>query len=237
MLVKTRGIVLNFIKYRETSIISRIYTEELGLQTYIVNSVRQKSTTSRIALFQPFTLLDMVVYTSARGGITRISEYKCSYPYSSIPYDIRKSSILLFLSEMISYTIKEEEENRPLFDYIFQAMVFFDQQQEGFENFHLIFLLQLSFFLGFGPTSGADVTSQVAFAGSQQLIGGQPAVIHFQLFEEHLDNLLHQPEAAQIPNGKIRRELLYIVIKYYQLHVDKLGEIRSLQVLSEVLSE
>jgi len=237
VLVKTRGIVLNFIKFRETSIIARVYTEKLGLQTYIVNSVRQKSTTSRIALFQPFTLLDMVVYTSARGGITRISEYKVSYPYAAIPYDIRKSSILLFLAEMISYTIKEEEENQPLFNYMYQAMVFFDQQEQGFENFHLIFLLQLSFFLGFGPTSGTDITSQVAFTGSQQFIGGKPAIIHFQLFEDYLDNLLHRPEEAQIPNGRVRRELLQIIIMYYQLHVEKLGEIRSLQVLSEVLSE
>ena len=236
MLVKTRGIVLNFIKYRETSIITRIYTEALGLQTYIVNSVRQKSTTSRIALFQPFTLLDMVVYASAKGGITRISEYKCSYPYTSISYDIRKSSMLLFLSEMLSYTIKEEEENRPLFEYIYQALIYFDQQDEHFENFHLLFLLQLSFYLGFGPTSGADITSQVAFS-STQLISGRPAIIHFQLFEEHLDNLLHHPEATQIPNGKVRRELLNILIKYYQLHIEKLGEIRSLKVLSEVLAE
>lgn len=237
MLVKTRGIVLNFIKYRETSIITRIYTEELGLQTYIVNSVRQKTTTPRIALFQPFTLLEMVVYTSAKGGITRISEYKCSYPYVSIPFDIRKSSILLFLSEVVSYTIKEEEENRPLFEYLYQAMVYFDQQTEDFENFHLIFLLQLSFFLGFGPNSGADITSQVAFAGSQQFINGRPGIIHFQSFEEHFDKLLHQPEEARITNGKVRRELLHIIIKYYQLHVEKLGEIRSLNVLSEVLAE
>ncbi len=84
MLVKTRGIVLNFIKFRETSIITRVYTEQLGPQTYIVNSVRKKGPGARIALFQPFTLLDMVVYTSPKGGITRISEYKCSYPFASI---------------------------------------------------------------------------------------------------------------------------------------------------------
>ena len=237
MLVKTRGIVLNFIKYRETSIIARVYTEELGLQTYIVNSVRQKSTKSRIALFQPFTLLDMVVYTSAKGGITRISEYKCSYSYSTIPYDIRKSSMLLFLSEMVSYTIKEEEENRPLFQHIYQSMIYFDQQAEGYENFHLVFLLQLSFYLGFGPTSGADITSQVAFAGNQQFINGRPGILDFQLFEEHFNNLLHHPQEAQVTNGKVRRELLNLLIKYYQLHVEKLGEIRSLNVLSEVLAE
>jgi len=235
VLVKTRGIVLNFIKYRETSIIAKVYTEELGLQTYIVNSVRQK--TGRIALFQPFTLLDMVVYTSAKGGITRISEYKCNYPFSSISYDIRKSSMLLFLSEVVSYTIKEEEENRSLFNFLNNAIINFDQQQAGFENFHLVFLLQLSFYLGFGPASGAEITSQVAFSSGQQFVGGRPATLHFEVFEEHLDNLLHQPGKANIPNGKVRRELLHILIKYYQLHVEKLGEIRSLNVLSEVLSE
>jgi len=234
VLVKTRGIVLNFIKYRETSIIAKIYTEELGLQTYIVNGVRQK--TGRIALFQPFTLLDMVVYSSAKGGITRISEYKCNYPFSSIPYDIRKSSMLLFLSEVVSHTIKEEEENRSLFDFLNNAIIHFDQQEEAFENFHLLFLLQLSFFLGFGPASGAEITSQVAFSSSHH-VGGRPAILHFQAFEEHLDNLLHQPEKTNIPNGKVRKELLQILIKFYQLHVEKLGEIRSLSVLSEVLSE
>jgi len=235
VLVKTRGIVLNFIKYRETSIIAKVYTEELGLQTYIVNSVRQK--TGRIALFQPFTLLDMVVYTSANGGITRISEYKCNYPFWTIPYDIRKSSMLLFLSEVVSFTIKEEEENRSLFEFLNNAIISFDQQRERFENFHLLFLLQLSFYLGFGPASGSEITSQVAFSANHQFIGGRPAILHFQAFETHLDNLLHQPENADIPNGKVRKELLHILIKYYQLHVEKLGEIRSLQVLSEVLSE
>jgi DNA repair protein RecO (recombination protein O) len=206
----------------------------LGLQSYIVNSVRQKA--GRIALFQPFTLLEMVVYTSPRGGITRISEYKCEYPFSSIPYDIRKSSILLFLSEMLSHTIREEEENKPLFDFLYQAIRSFDQQAEGFENFHLQFLLQLSYYLGFGPTSGAEITSQVAFSGTG-LIDGRPAIIHFQMYEALFDQLLHQPGQAAVPNGRVRRELLQIIIKYYQLHVEKLGEIRSLQVLSEVLSE
>jgi DNA repair protein RecO (recombination protein O) len=235
VLVKTRGIVLNFIKYRETSIITRIYTEELGLQSYMVNSVRQKA--GRIALFQPFTLLDMVVYTSQRGGITRISEYKCDYPFSSIPYDIRKSSILLFLSEILSHTIREEEENRPLFEFLYQSIRHFDQQEQGFENFHLQFLLQLSSFLGFGATSGAEITSQVAFSGNITTMDSRPAIIHFQMYEALFDQLLHHPGQAAVPNGKVRRELLQIIIKYYQLHVEKLGEIRSLQVLSEVLSE
>ena len=124
MLVKTRGIVLSYIKYRESSIIAKVYTEQLGVQSYIINGVRKKGSGSRIALFQPFTLLDMVVYTSQKGGLTRISEYKSAYPFGSIPFDIRKSSILLFLAEIVSKTIKEEEENPQLFNFLYQAIIF-----------------------------------------------------------------------------------------------------------------
>ena len=235
MLVKTRGIVLNFIKFRESSIITRIYTEELGLQTYIVNSVRKKGPGGRIALFQPFTLLDMVVYTSHKGGITRISEYKCNYPFRSIPFDTRKSSVVLFLSEVLGYTIQEEEENQPLFQFLHESIIYFDQQEQGFGNFHLMFLLQLSHFLGFGPTSGADITSQVAFT-TGTATQSRGSVLDFQMFEAYFDALLQSSEEIFM-NSKIRKELLLILVHYYQIHIEKLGDIKSLSILSEVLSD
>ncbi|ALI99403.1 DNA repair protein RecO [Rufibacter tibetensis] len=236
MLVKTRGIVLSFIKFKESSIIVRIYTEELGLQSYIVNSVRKKGSASRIALFQPFTLLDMVVYPSGKGGLTRISEYKCSYQFSTVPYDIRKSSILLFLSEVVSRTIREEEENRQLFEFLHNSIQLFDELKTGFENFHLIFLLQLGGYLGFGVSSADELITQVAFeAGGAPALGN--SLMQLQQLEPYLTEVIQKGEGANLPNGKIRRELLSLLVRYFQLHVDQLGEIRSLPVLSEVLSE
>ncbi|WP_347157247.1 DNA repair protein RecO [Pontibacter chitinilyticus] len=237
MLIKTRGVVLHYIRFRESSIITKVYTEALGVQSYIVNSVRKKGTGSRMALFQPFTLLDMVVYTSQRGGITRISEYKSAHPFQTIPFDIRKSSILLFLSEMVSRTVREEEENPALFYFLFNSIIYFDEQQHGYENFHLIFLLQLTYHLGFGPGSGAELVEQVAFTANAQSATSAPTVLAIQAYEVYFDQLLHQPEQVSIPNGKVRRELLSVLIRYYQLHVDRLGEIKSLAILSEVLSE
>lgn len=237
MLVKTRGVVLNNIKYRESSIITKIYTEALGVQSYVVNGVRKKGNGSRIALFQPFTLLDMVVYHSHRGGLSRISEYRTAYSFVSIPFDIRKSSILLFLSEMVAYTVKEEEENLPLFHFLYKAIVTFDEMDSGYENFHLVFLLQLSFHLGFGPSSGAEIVEQVAFSPNAQAATSAPTVMAMQVHEKYFDELLQEPDHATIPNGKVRRELLDILIRYYQLHIDRLGEIKSLSILSEVLAE
>jgi DNA repair protein RecO (recombination protein O) len=237
MLIKTRGIALNYIKYRETSIIARVYTEQLGVQSYIVNSVRTQRKGSRIALFQPFTLLDMVVYTSHKGGLTRISEYKCAHPFISIPFDIRKSSMVLFLSEVVARTVKEEEENQPLFQFLYQAILAFDDLEEGFENFHLVFLIQLSHHLGFGPTSGKEIVEQVAFSANAQSATSAPTVLALQAYEAYFDELLNDPARTTIPNGRVRRELLSVLVRYYQLHVDRLGEIKSLTILSEVLAE
>ncbi|TGE17000.1 DNA repair protein RecO [Hymenobacter elongatus] len=240
MLIKTRGIVLNYIKYRETSIIARIYTERLGLQTYIINGVRKAKPPGRIALFQPFTLLDLVAYTSRQGGITRLAEFRCAVPFSTLPYDVPKSSVVFFLSEVVSRTLLEEEENEPLFAFLHDSIVRFDQQRTGFENFALIFLLQLASYLGFGIESGQEITTQVAFASVAPTTAAAeagPAVLRFREFDQYFDELLQTPDHTTIPNGRIRRELLNVLIRYYQLHIEKLGDIRSLAVLSEVLAE
>lgn len=239
MLIKTRGIVLNYMRYRETSIIARIYTEQLGLQSYVVNGVRKAKPPGRIALFQPLTLLDMVAYTSRSGGLTRLSEYRCAEPFRTLPYDVRKSSVALFLSEITGRVLQEEEKNEPLFAFLHDSILAFDRQEEGFENFALVFLLGLSQYLGFGPETGEQITSQVAFAAAATIGPGStgPVALRFQEFEEHFDALLRDPGAATIPNGRVRRELLDVLIRYYQLHVEHLGDIRSLAVLSEVLAE
>jgi len=238
MLIKTRGVVLSYIKYRETSIIARIYTERLGVQSYVVNGVRKAKPPGRIALFQPLTLLELVAYTSRNGGLTRLSEFRCAESYSSIPYDVQKSSVALVLSEILSHSMQEEEENEPLFNFLHDSLLAFDQQTSGYENFALYFLLQLATYLGFGVEKGEELTEQVTFAAAVSTAqGGGPMVLRLQEFEHYLDELLHDPARVTIPNGRVRRELLAVIIRYYQLHVERLGEVRSLAILSEVLAE
>src|SRR6478609_3522629 len=115
MLHKTRGIVLGHIKYGDSSIISKVYTEAFGLQTYIVNGVRSKSSKNKIALFQPLTLLDMVVYHKENRDINRISEMKCNMVFHSIPFEQKKISMVIFLSELLGKTLKEQNPNAELF--------------------------------------------------------------------------------------------------------------------------
>ena len=239
MLIKTRGIVLSYLKYRETSIIARVYTEQLGVQTYVVNGVRKAKPPGRIALFQPFTLLELVAYV-ARGssGLTRLSEFRCAEPFQTLPYDVHKSSVVLFLSEVLGRAVREEEQNEALFQFLHDSILNFDRQATGSENFSLVFLLQLTAYLGFGISSGNELTDQVIMAGHAATAKGAtgPTTLRLHEFDGYFDELLRDPATSTIPNGRVRHELLNVLIRYYQLHVEQMGEIRSLEILSQVLN-
>ena len=239
MLIKTRGIVLSYLKYRESSIIARVYTERLGVQSYMVNSVRKAKPPGRIALFQPFTLLELVAYVArGSGGLTRLAEFRCAEPFQTLPYEVQKSSVVLFLSEVVGRAVREEEQNEPLFKFLHDSILGFDQQAAGSENFALVFLLQLATYLGFGITTGSELTDQVIMAGHAPTAKGitGPAMLRLHEFDGYFDELLRNPATSTVPNGRVRHELLNVVIRYYQLHVEQMGEIRSLDILSEVLS-
>ena len=239
MLIKTRGIVLSYLKYRETSIIARIYTERLGMQSYVVNGVRKAKPPGRIALFQPFTLLELVAYVArGSGGLTRLSEFRCAEPLTTLPYEVQKSSVVLFLSEILGRAVREEEQNEPLFRFLHDSILAFDQQSAGSENFALTFLLRLTTYLGFGVSSGGELTDQVIMAGHAATAKGAtgPATLRLREFDGYFDELLRDPATSTIPNGRVRHELLNVLIRYYQLHVEQLGEIRSLDILSQVLA-
>ncbi len=222
MLHKTRGIVLGHIKYGDTSIISKIYTEEFGLQTYIVNGVRSKSSKNKIALFQPLTLLDMVVYYKENRDINRISEMKCNTVFHSIPFEQKKICIVIFISELLSKTIKEHHSNKELFEWILHSIAYLDEVAEKYENLHLQFMIQLAAFLGFSPGSVEDIIEE----------------IRISLTEEEKNSMERLMTAAPDEYVRIdnqtRRHLLDCLIRYYAVHIDNFGTINSLSVLQEV---
>lgn len=218
MLQKTRGIVFKYFKYRETSIIVKIFTESFGMQTYIVNGVRSRTAKGKIALYQPLTLLDLVVYHKASAEINRISEIRCRYPFQTLPIDIRKSAIAMFMAEILYKTVKDEGEVVPLFEFIDNSIEILDRLETDFENFHLRFLLKLSKYLGIGMES-SDFFDP--FADEER-----------QILKNFMNNPYDTPQ--KIPHST-RRTMLDRIIKFYQANIDSLKEINSIKVLQEVL--
>jgi DNA repair protein RecO (recombination protein O) len=235
MLHKTRGIVINYIRYRETSIIVKIYTERFGIQTYIENGVRSSKSKNKIALFQPLTLLDLVVYHDEKKEIHRISEIKCNTPFRTLPYDILKSSVAMFLDEILNKTLKEHSENEILFDFLHHSLVILDELEEHFENFHLIFLLKYAFFLGFAPNTAKEIANQLQgnHIGITFEADSPKGGINYQAV---MDRLLMANYHDLLPiNRQVRNHLLEIILLFYRLHFEDFGEMKSLQVLREVM--
>jgi DNA repair protein RecO (recombination protein O) len=229
MLHKTKGIVLGHIKYGESSLIIQVYTEKFGIQSYIENGVRKAKAKHKMALFQPLTLLDLIVYKKSNSSINRMSEIKVNPPYQTIPYEIIKSSIGIFLAEFLNHILRgEEEENPMMFGFIHDSLIYFDQKKDEYINFHLQFLVQLSAYLGFKPSGAVELLEEVS---QYQPIKLRPDEL------VKLEELLSQDITYRLTiTGEQRQQLLKILIHFYQIHSHSFKEIKSMRILHEVLS-
>ncbi|MGM0621520.1 MAG: DNA repair protein RecO [Bacteroidota bacterium] len=241
MLVSTEGILLHFVKYGDNSAIVNIYTKEFGRQAYMLNISRGKKANNKSGILQPLFLVDLVAYQKDSREVQRIKEIKNQPVYQNIPFDVTKSSQAIFLAEMLSKTLREQESAPEMFSFIQNSLLFFDLADEGIANFHLWFLFRLTEYLGFLPE-----TENNGFEGWFDMRKG--AVVPFEpshpfsFHKEATETLgkLAPLKIQELVELKISRNLRsYLtskLVEYYQLHFEHLGEIKSLKVLHEVFS-
>lgn len=225
MLHVTKGIVINFIRYRESSIIVKIYTELFGLRTYIVNGVRNTKT-AKIALYQPLSQVDLVVYENPKADMQRISEIRLTVPYQSISVLPHKISIAFFITEVLSKSLKEEIGNEELFDFLATSLLEFDAMETHFANFHLQFLLKLSEYLGFAIHHATELQEQLQRANYK---------FYHQGYNEIIEELIAADYQTYVAmNGKTRSDIAEYLLLFYSLHLENFGEIQSFKILKEL---
>lgn len=230
MLHKTKAIVLSYLKYGESSIIVHMYTEQFGVQSYIENGVRKAKAKNKIALFQPLTQLDLVVYKKESSALNRISELKCNKPYQQIPYQIIKSSIGIFLSEVLSSLLRGEEESNPyLYKFLEEALINFDQAENSYYNFHLHLLMRISEFMGFAPSDADELMTEIRPFHSTKLHVLQIDKLNTLIKSE--DYFTGEPKLT----GEERNLFLKLITQFFQIHSHSLREVKSLKILHEVL--
>jgi|WetSurMetagenome_2_1015567.scaffolds.fasta_scaffold39865_1 DNA repair protein RecO (recombination protein O) len=241
MLHKTKGIVLHSIKYSETSLIVRIYTELFGLQSYLVKGARSAKSKLKPVLFQPLTLLDLVVYRKEKSSLQSIREIQISIPYQTIPFDIRKSTIALYLDEILYKAVREEEPNPELFEFLWNSFQMLDTMEGPFSGFHLVFTIKLTRFLGFYPGENEDAAGRLfnlregIFLDSipeyEQALDQQDTALLRRLMKCTMD----QPTDPGFTSGE-RNRMLDVLLRYYQLHLPGFQGFRSHEILRQVLS-
>ena len=243
MLVKTKAIVLTSLKYGESDLIVKCFTEE-GVKTYLLKRIlkyksKKSSITARqisIAYFQPLTQLNLTANHNNKGALNSIQEARVSYLYQTIPTDVFKQSIVLFLAETLSHSLHEEEKNPRLFQFIETALIWLDTH-ENTANFHLLFLLDLTKYLGFYPEtknmhSQYFNLSEGYFTNVKSLnhyIYGEKLILFKSLIGINFDDY----ERLHL-NSETRKIILNILLDYYELHLPGFKKPKSLNVLNEV---
>jgi DNA repair protein RecO (recombination protein O) len=237
---KDHGLVIHTIKYGETGVVARIFTREGGLLSFMLRGVRKPKARIQNSLLQPLTQVDLIYARSQYGGLNYIKEIACNNPYRTIPYEIFKTTIALFLCELLSKTLKESDPNPDMFDFFKEGFDYLDQTSNPVKDFHLVFLVQMSRHLGFFPRNNFSQTHcyfnlregiyQTSFEESEYLLDKELSGIFQKLTQCPITRL----DQLDIKNAQ-RRQLLRKLVDYFRIHLAGFKELKSLQVLESVM--
>lgn len=236
---KGRGVVLHTLKYGDSAMVVYLLTDTGGRRSYMVQGVRSRSGRgSKLALFQPMFPVEFEGLESPRQQMHRFKEVRAGFLLQQIPFDVRKSTMALFMAEVLYRLVRESEPNDALFHFVWHSVGALDQMEEGVANFHLWFLAQLSRLLGFAP--GNDYTEGSWFDVREGLYVAQQPPHPALLSQEHARTLceLLRTEAGElqsIPLNRSRRTaFLDALLAYLGYHLDAVSAVQSVRILREV---
>jgi DNA repair protein RecO (recombination protein O) len=236
---KARGIVLRTMRYGENSMVVFLLTDALGRQNYMVQGVKGgKSRGNKAALFQPMFVLEYEGYESPKMQMHRMRDVRSAAPLCSLPFDVRKSTIALFMAEVLYRLVREAEPNSPLFGFVQDSVAALDAMQDGVANFHLWFLVMLSSHLGFYPGneyvagSWFDIKEGLftpIMPSHRMMLERENAAVLAALMETRPEDL-----GALKLSRERRSAVLTAMLIYFGYHLDTINQVQSVQILREV---
>lgn len=239
MISSTRGIVIHHLKYSDTSLIATIYTELFGRKSFLIKGVYKPKSRFRANLFQPLNLLQIEVDISTRRNLQRIRELSATPVINTIHTDLHKQAIAFFIAEVLFKTVKEEEANPGLFEFLFHTVQYLDARNTEFANFHLVFLTHLSKYLGFFPRNNFSENKPIfdSLSGCFIAINDININSHNEQISKKMHHLLklNFEKAGLLAINRLERmELMEVLIDYFSIHLHGKLKIQSLQVLKEL---
>lgn len=235
-----QGIVLQGIRYGDTSLIVKVFTRNFGLRSYMVKGAFNRNAKNRAALFQNLHLINYIeAGRPNKGTLGYLKDVQLATVYQSIPFVMNKSAILMYISELLTKTITEQEQNEALYDFIVRSLQWLDLVEQDYANFPLFFTLELTRHLGFYPKDNhahgfCFDMMEGSFAHDYPLhpyyFDAETAAMLSKMLNTGID------EACRIPlRVSQRRELLDGLITFMRLHAPVMNDFRSHEVLKTVL--
>ncbi|HSI70374.1 MAG TPA: DNA repair protein RecO [Gillisia sp.] len=237
MIINTRAIVISAIKYSEADLVVKCFTQTSGLKSYLLRGVlKSRKGKFKASMFQPLTQLELVAKHKDKGSLEYLQDARVLLHYQSLHTNVVKSTMVLFLSEVLRNAIQEEEQNEPLYFYLEEAFKFLDNT-DNISNFHLLFLLRLTRYLGFYPDDSLEEGTCFNLLDgifqdiktNEYCIDGPNFLLLKQLLGTNFDDL-HNIKLTK----SARANFLTMLLAYYRLHIESFKNPQSLTVLNEI---
>lgn len=242
MLLATRGLVFHVSRYSDSSGIVKIFTEDYGLQSFIVKSLFSRSSRIKPALFGHLSLIDIVYNNKPGHSLQYLKEVSLHKDFDVITDNIGRSSVMLFINEVLYKTVREEEANQPLFEFIEYTLKSLNNSNIPVNSFHLLFLVRLAEHLGFGPSGSLreegnyfDLLTGSMLPlnpGHSYIISGETLSILTKMASMDYNDL----SGFNAPRV-VRLDLLERLIDFYKVHLPDLTELKSVKVLHEIMNQ
>ena len=239
MVTTTNAIVIGTRKYGDADLIANCFTASNGIKTYMLRGIlKSKKGKIRASHFQLLTQLEIEATHKNKGTLEYLKDAKIAVPYKTLHTDVVKSCLIMFLSEILTATIREEEKNENLYHFLSSSLVLLDHT-EDYGNFHIFFMLQLSTHLGFYPD---DTNIDLPYFNLQD-----------GLFQDEISNIycekgqyieelkaffgINFDAAMGIKLTKSQRSgVLNLLLMYYQLHLQGFKKPKSLEILQQLFN-
>lgn len=238
MLTKSKAIILSVLKYGDNKLIIRAFTENHGLVSFIIS--RTKKGKIKTNLFYPLSILELDLKLQRNEKFSHVTDASPAAALHDLGNNIIKTSISFFITEVLNKCIKEEEQNKNKFDFIYNSIRFLDLLHDNVHNFHLYFLLELTKYLGFYP-SGKPEPHNMFFDlregiftsehHSAYTLNKDGSEVIYDLMQVNAGNFLQYKNTT----GE-RKYLVEKLLLYYELHINNFGNLKSLEVLEAVLA-
>ena len=239
MYIDDKGIVLQCVKYNDKSFIAHLFTASRGHVSFMVNGTHGKRSGTMARLFQPLTFLSFQWDVKPNSALQRMKEARMLFVWQDVPYHPIKRGVAMLLTEFMAHTLRNEASSPDLYQYIEHSLRWFDMVEEGYANFHLVFLLKLARFLGFAPNMEAYSDGDLF-----DLISG-----HFTPHGVESDTMMsaHDAHLLFLLNGATyetmggismnrhdRARLVRYLAAYYGQHAVNFPALQSLDILQDL---
>lgn len=241
MEVKTSAIVLQTIKYGDAQLIVDFFTEKLGRVSFMAKIPRSSKAKLKRQMFQPLMILDLEFDFRPKVNLQRLKEVSIAKPFVDIPFSPFKLAMAMFLAELVGHATRNEQANVPLYSFLEESVKWLDKAQGNYANFHIVFMVRLTFFLGFSPNLESGTQGDFFDLEEGRFVSYVPAHVHYLNSEDSLRmlgllRLSYETMHLYTMSRMDRNRCVEVILEYYKIHVPGFPELKSFSVLRELFA-